>query len=267
MAISQGEDGEQSGNKAMGGQGAGGRQRWAKVEGEKDREWLAWLGRFRFATSELMGLRFGVSDRKARKRLMRLVSDGLVGVHRSFGTTSVYVLTPRGARHVDLPRRLRTPRPDLHREHELAIVESVAKLELAAAPGVEVLTERDCRRRTAEGPERFSVEVADDRGRSTDRWPDIVLLTPNGKVAIEIEFAPKHSERLARILRGYLLSDLAEVRFLVVSPRLASTLHRVTERERAKLPLRRTDGLTRIVIDAWISAEPEEREAIRAQAA
>jgi hypothetical protein len=267
MASSEGENGKENGNKAMGGESAAGRQRWAKVEGEKDRAWLAWMGRFRFVTSELMGLRFGVSDRKARKRLMRLVGDQLVGVHRSFGTTSVYVLTPRGAQHVDMPRRLRTPRPDLHREHELAIVESVAKLELAAAPGVEVLTERDCRQRTAEGRQRFNVEVADDRGRSTDRWPDIVLLTPNGKVAIEIEFAPKHSERLARILRGYLLSDLTEVRFLVVSPRLARTLHRVTEHERAKLPLRRTDRLTRVVIDAWISAEPEDREAIRAQAA
>jgi hypothetical protein len=267
MASGEGENGEQNGNKAMGAHSAAGRQRWGKVEGEKDRQWLAWMGRFRFVTSELMGLRFGVSDRKARKRLMRLVNDGLVGVHRSFGTTSVYVLTPRGAQHVDMPRRLRTPRPDLHREHELAIVESVAKLELAAAPGVEVLTERDCRQRTAEGPERFNVEVADDRGRSSDRWPDIVLLTPNGKVAIEIEFAPKHSARLARILRGYLLSDLAEVRFLVISPRLARTLHRVTEHERAKLPLRRTDSLTRIIIDAWLSAEPEDRDAIRAQAA
>jgi ribosomal protein S25 len=267
MAESSGRKPGNVTGKGMSAERAATRQRWGKVEAEKDRRWLAWIGRFRFVTAELLGLRFGVNLPNARKRVRRLEAAGLVGVHRTMGQPSAIVLTPKGAQHVDMPRRLRQPRPDLHREHELAIVETVAKLELAAAAGVEVLTERDCRQRTAEGRERYSVEVADDRGRATDRWPDVVLLAPAGKVAIEIEFAPKHSERLARILYGYLRSDLVEVRFLVVSPRLASTLRRMAAQERDKLSLHRAEKATRIVVDAWTTAAPADRDAIRAQAA
>jgi hypothetical protein len=134
------------------------RRRWAQVEAPRDREWLRWLGRFRFVTAELMGLRFGVSVQKARKRLMRLADADLVSVHRSsFGLVSVFVLPPRGAQLLGSPRRRRDPRPEVHREHELAIVDFAAKLELAAATEAQVLSERECRRLTAQGPNRYSV--------------------------------------------------------------------------------------------------------------
>jgi predicted ArsR family transcriptional regulator len=244
------------------------RQRWAQVEAARDQQWLGWLGRFRFVTAELMGLRFGVSVQKARKRLGRLTAADLVSVHRSsVGLKSVYVLAPRGAALVGYPRRRRDPRPEVHREHELAIVQFVAQLELAGGEGIQVLTERDARRLSAEGPQRYSVEVQDPNGALTDRWPDLVMIAPKATIAVEIEFAPKHTPRLARIIRGYLLSDLDEVRFLVASPTLARRLRAVAESERARLPLRHSEHATRVVIDAWSGATETDRAAIRSQAA
>jgi hypothetical protein len=244
------------------------RRRWARVEAERDRQWLEWIGRFRFVTAELIGLRFGVNVPNARRRLRRLAGVDLVSIDRSgFGEASVAVLTPKGAQLVDQPRRQREPRPDLHRDHELAIVEFVARLELAAGDRVRALTERDCRRLAADGGRRYSVGVIDRHGRRGDRWPDVVMVAADGAVAVEIEFAPKDSDRLARILRGYLLSDLKEVRFLVASPRLARRLHALAGRERARLPLRHQERAPGVVIDAWSGAAVADRDAIRAQAA
>jgi len=253
---------------AMGLEDGAGRQRWARVEAERDHAWLGWIGRFRFVTAELLALRFGVHERNARRRVVRLADAGLVSVHRAGpGQAAVIVLTPRGAQHVDLPPRQRAPRPELHREHELAVVEFVCQLELGGGPAVEVLTERDCRRRQSEGSGRCSVAVQDDRGRSTDRWPDVIVHAPAGRIAVEIEFAPKHGPRLERIVRGYLVSDLVEVRFVVASPRLAQRLTTIAAAQRAMLLAGAPDRLTRVVVDAWSGANEVDRVAIRSVAA
>jgi hypothetical protein len=247
-----------------------GRTRRVKVEAQRDREWLLWVGRFRFVTAELLALRFGVTVQKSRLRLRRLENAGLVSLHRGhLAEPYVAVLTPQGAATVGYPRRQREPRPDLHRIHELAIVKLVCDLELAGGPDAVVLTERDCRRKTAEGQRGLCVEVGDERGRSTERWPDVVVATPRGKVAFEIELAPKHSARLARILRGYLISDLAEVRFLLASPTLARRLSHVAASERLELldGGRTPDRLTRIIVTAWSGAAAADRAAIQALAA
>jgi hypothetical protein len=69
-------------------------------------------------------------------------------------------------------------------------------------------------------------------------------------MAFEIELAPKHSTRLARIVRGYLASDLAEARFLLASPTLARRLTTVLRDERLDLldGDAHRDRLTRIII-------------------
>jgi hypothetical protein len=143
----------------------------------------------------------------------------------------------------------------------------VARLGLAAGDRVRALTERDCRRLAGDGGQRYSVDVFDRYGRRGERWPDVVIVAADGAVAVEIEFAPKDSERLARIVRGYLRSDLKEVRFLVASPRLARRLHALADRERARLALRHQEHATGVVIDAWSGAPEADRRAIRALAA
>jgi hypothetical protein len=54
------------------------RGRRQHVEADRDREWLRWIGRFRFVTADLLALRFGVSVQQARNRVRRLARDGLV---------------------------------------------------------------------------------------------------------------------------------------------------------------------------------------------
>jgi hypothetical protein len=238
------------------------RGRRAQVEAVRDREWMVWLGRFRFVTAELAGQRFGVSERRARIRLQRLVTAGLAEVQRPAGVSGLYSLSRSGAQSLGQPTR-REPRIEIQRAHELAIVELAAQLELAA-PGLTVLTERECRQLTAKGLGRFSVEVQAENGRPAARWPDLVLKTERGLIAMEIEFAPKTTARLARIFRGYLLSDMTEVHFLVADRLLAARLKRTADQARLQLPLRNTDALTAIVVGPWSGAPEEEQRAIRA---
>ena len=247
-----------------------GRQRRTKVEAQRDRQWLQWIGRFRFVTAELLAQRFGVTVQRARARLRRLAAAGLITMHRGhLGESYVAVLTPHGAGALGYPRRQREPRPDLHRAHELAVVGLVCELELAGGPDATVLTERDCRRLRAQGGQRYCVTVIDQHGRPGDRWPDVVVPTPRGPVAFEIELAPKHSARLGSIVRGYLVSDLTEVRFLLASPSLARRLTTVARSERLTLLDGDTsrDRLTRLVIAPWSGAPRRDREAILAIAA
>jgi hypothetical protein len=249
-------------------EGGTGRQRRARVEAGRDREWLAWIGRFRFVTADGLALRFGVSVQQARVRLRRLKDNGVISLHRAHvGEAYAAVITSHGRAQLGEDRRVKEPRVDVHRSHELAIVELVAQMELGLGPDVEVFTERDCRRREAEEQGRYSVDVSDGHGATSRRWPDMVLLTHQGKIGIEIEFYPKSTARLRRILRGYLGSNLAEVRFLVASRALARRLRTLEARERAVMVDGAPDRLCRVVIGAWDGAPEEERSAIRAEAA
>jgi hypothetical protein len=88
-----------------------GRGRRVRVEAERDRQWLLWIGRFRFVTAELLALRFGVSVQNPRLRLRRLQAARLVSLHRThLAEPFVAVLTPHGASTVGYPRRQREPR-------------------------------------------------------------------------------------------------------------------------------------------------------------
>ena len=172
-------------------------------EARRDREMLAWIARFRFVTAEVLAERFDVTPQRVNARLRRFDPAGLVALHRSDLTAPRAVfLTGRGARRLGLRPR-RAPRPDTHREHELAIAGLMARLERAADPP-RVLTERDARVTEARGGSRCSADVRDSGGVALRRWPDLVLETEEGaRLAVEIEFAPKHTGRLRRILNGY----------------------------------------------------------------
>jgi DNA-binding MarR family transcriptional regulator len=174
-----------------------GRAGWEREETERDMEVLAWLGRFRFVTAKAVAEQFGVSWQRANARLRRLERAGLVGFERAHVSQARAVfLTARGARLLGWERH-RAPRPEMHREHEEAIVWIVVRLE-RRDPETRVLTERECRRGERDG-ERFSVTVLGDR-RGERRWPDVVLTTPTGRRALELEFAPKATKRLERII-------------------------------------------------------------------
>src|SRR3954452_5687281 len=104
-----------------------GRRDW--VEAVRDREWLRWVGRFRFVTAAVLARRFGVSEQQANAWVRRLSAAGVVSrAAGGVGQAYVVALTRKGARLVGLPE-WRAPRTDAQREHELAVVVLVGRLE------------------------------------------------------------------------------------------------------------------------------------------
>jgi hypothetical protein len=144
------------------------RQRRARVEAEKDAEVMRWIGRFRFVTFGGLSVRFGVSERNPRTRITRLEARRLVCVDRKTLQAASLYLTAKGFAAIGSKRR-RAPRVDAQREHELAVVEQVARLERDAGPTHEILTERDCRTRQAGGLDSFHVTVRGDATMMDDR--------------------------------------------------------------------------------------------------
>jgi hypothetical protein len=178
------------------------RTRRQYAEARRDEEMLRWISRFRFVTAAILGERFSVSARMCRERLARLQSARLVMSHQAHpAAAKLYAIGPAGRFALGLRHR-RPPRWDTQVTHELAIGSLVAQLELAR-PELAVLTERDCRRREAQGSERYSVSCVRD-GAPVRRWPDVVIEGDGKRVAVEIELAPKTTKRLTAIFLGYL---------------------------------------------------------------
>jgi len=179
------------------------RRRRRRVEGERDRELVVWVARFRFVSADVLAVRFGVSEQQVNARVRRLVAAGWLSRSRErVGVARAISATRMGCRAVGAPVR-RAARTDSQREHELELAWLVARLELRSTAG-RVLTERESRAREAcgDGP-RFSVDVIERGGRREKRWPDLVLEQPGRRVAIEFERTAKGRDRLARIVAGY----------------------------------------------------------------
>lgn len=237
------------------------RKRRGHVEAVRDREWLVWISRFRFVTVAELAMRFGVSPQQARQRVRRLREARLVACVRDHQDQAAAIyLTPHGIATLGLRRRLKPPRTNLHRTHELAIAAFVAELEIRA-PGLKVLTERECRLAELDGEGRFSIPVV-GRGRHAKHWPDAVVLATIGPVAIEFEFTLKSKQRLRHIVRGYLASrHIAEVRYLVTTPLLARRIRQLAPPARPS-GLPRHDRLTNIIVEPWHLVDAKTRQAI-----
>lgn len=208
------------------GKGSRVRTRWEKVEAARDRELLEWVARFRFVTVAATADRLEVAVVNARKRLQHLEAAGLLASSRQGGSAAIFYIANAGRQLLGLPWRA-PPRGELQRDHELAIVEQVTRFERAAAPGVRVMTERECRRAETEGAGRFHVSVRGEGPRGlSERWPDIVIVdAQDRRVAVELEFSVKHTARLARIVDGFLRSrEYAQVIYVVNNVPLARRL-------------------------------------------
>ena len=200
-----------------------GRCEWQVEEARRDVEVLAWVGRFRFVTARAVATRFDVSWQQANARVRRLERLGLLGAERQHVSEPRAVfLTGKGHELLGWPRR-RAPRAQVQREHEAAIVWLVGELERAES-AARVLTERECRRIESSGERQYSVELADGRRR----WPDVVVESGSTRHAIEIEFAPKGSGRLRRIVEAYELSDYDQAVLLVKSVSLGRRIRSLT---------------------------------------
>lgn len=231
------------------------RRRKAASEARRDREMLAWVGRFRFVTTDVLAMRFAVSENRVNVRLGRFERAGLVVRHAVSPThpRAIY-LTPRGASAIGRPRR-RAPHADAHREHEHAITTLVTQLELAnedASASASILTERDARALEATTDDRFSVEVASARYGLERRWPDVIIETPERRTAIEIEFADKGTTRLKSIIAGYLGSTtFREVRFLVRDAPLRKRIEKHAHHASAPSSSLFAASQPAIVVESW----------------
>ena len=187
-----------------------------------------WIPRFRFVTAEAVAERFGISVQRSRARLRRLERVGLLGSWRGHvSQAKTFWITGRGGQAVGQCRR-RAPQVTQARAHEGAIVALATRFELdpRMAAGV-VLTERQCRgRERSQTPddERYSVEVFGRSRQDRRRWPDLVLEMDDRRIAVELEFSPKYTPRLADIVSGYRSSSYERVNFYVISPRLGARI-------------------------------------------
>lgn len=203
-----------------------GRCSWETEQAQRDAEVLAWVGRFRFVTAQPIALRFDVSWQQANARVRRLERVRLLGTERQhLSQARAVFLTGRGHELLGWRRR-RAPRAHVHREHEEAIVRLVTELEHEYSDAL-VLTERECRQLDdpAKG-RRYGVEVFGD-GRDNKRWPDAILETAEGRRAFELEFSPKGTDRLKRIVDAYECSGYEDVMFLVKSAALGRRIKRL----------------------------------------
>jgi len=229
------------------------RGRRGRVEAERDRLVLGWIARFRFVDAGVLAWRFGVSVRRVNARVSRLEAAGLVGCVRWHGSQARTIfVSRRGAVALGLRPR-RAPRVEVQRTHELALGALVARIE-TVSPGLVVFTEREGRARQADGAGRFSVMVYGG-GRRALRWPDLVVETGQRRVALELELAAKTTERLNRIVAGYLDARVFdEVRFLVGSPALARRLARVCRDSIPAMVGSSARAQTRVRVEAWPDA-------------
>lgn len=233
-----------------------GRCSWEVDQARRDVEVLAWIGRFRFVTPEAIAARFGVSWQRANARVRRLQRVGLVGCEREHVSQPRAVfLTARAHELLGQPRR-RPPRAQVQREHEAAIVWLVTQLEREAAGGVRVLTERECRRLEAADEQRLYSAELDDGAR---RWADVVVESGGRRRALEIEFAPKGTARLSRIIAAWQHSTYDDVFFFVRSAALGRRIRSVIPQPLVLHagPMTRT---ARVRVQPWPGLPDDDRE-------
>lgn len=93
-------------------------------------------------------------------------------------------------------------------------------------------------RPTAGHSARYSVAVVGDGRGDQRRWPDLVLSTPAGCIAVELELTPKGTRRLNAIVAGYHASHYARVVFAVRGAALYERLARIAAASRPSSELR-----------------------------
>ena len=233
-----------------------GRCAWDVEQAQRDVDVLAWVGRFRFVTSQAIGARFAVSWQQANARVRRLERLGLLGCQREHVSQPRAVfLTGKGHELLGWPRR-RAPRAQVQREHEAAIVFLVCELERKESDA-RVLTERECRRLEADdSTRRYSVDVHEAGRGPVRRWPDVVVEKGSRRRAYEIEFAPKGTARLKPIVEAYeTRADYERAVFMVKSLPLGRRIQKLAGTDRrlaATLDLNRAE----IQVVPWIGLQP-----------
>ena len=186
---------------------------------------LGWIGRFRVVDSEVLSMRFRVTEQRINARVRRLLEAGLLGVMAGpvCVRRRVYV-TGRGARKLGLPTR-RPPQPDLDVGLELLLARIAATIETRPAQwnGLRVLSQREAR-----AAERSTGRPHSVHGSHRRRFPDLIVTAGTEMTALVLVLRFKPRKHLEELLRDFFYSDtFDEVVWLVAHDRAKT---RVEER-------------------------------------
>lgn len=189
---------------------------------------LGWIARFRLVDSEVLSMRFGVTEQRVNTRVRRLLDAELLGAMAGpiCLRRRIYV-TGRGARKLGLPAR-RPPGTDFDVGQELLLARITAILE-TRHPAVRVLSQRESR-----NAERTTGRAHSVHGWHRRRFPDL-LLTAGGRItALVLVLRVKPKKQLEELLSDFHLSDtFDEVVWLVAHDRANK---RLQERIRLRGP-------------------------------
>lgn len=207
-----------------------------------DDQLLSGATRLGVLTSRQAARRYwGGVEGTARNRIAMLRQAGYIQTS-TFQWGGAYLwATARGARAAEGDLRALTGPPGGRLLHQLAVADAVITFELGRA---RVLTEREVRRAEATSASRAEQVAASlttqvgsvTDGRSRERflcapvgahgrvhYPDLVVASPAGLVAVEVEITPKKPAELRQVLRAY--SDarrlFGQVIYLATEPVMA----------------------------------------------
>lgn len=191
---------------------------------DRDLEILRFIGRYGFATAEVISGLFGLKIARVYRLLDRLRSGGLLTYKRPFREfAGAYCLTRKGCRTCGLPVMRELKLELVNYRHQLGVLQLGAEEE--STSGSSVLTEREIRGRASFG-ETWSVPLPGPGSKV--RWPDLVVVREHEIVAVELELAAKRSARLARIIDGYeRQSTYSEVLFVIEQGAVAERIARI----------------------------------------
>lgn len=235
-------------------------RRWLLTE--RDVEWLAWVGRWRFVSAGQLSREFGRRGLSApvkvvERRLRAMRELGLVSSERVVADVpAVHSLTRDGMRVVGLSGPVVGPKLAEFR-HDLAVTDLACEL-LLQKPGHRLVTEREVRhaetpnqlaRETSVGVvRRWSVVLPEKRFGGV--YPDLVTETPSGAVwAHELEASRKEHRRLVRLMLAYARASYVRgVKYYAVESVLAGVKKAALEAN----ALSASEGLpARVDVEGW----------------
>lgn len=210
------------------------RRQWSFNITDRDREILLWVARMRFAKIDQIARRFGMGRTASYRRVQALKERGLLercGAYLGEGP-GIVLVTPLGLALGG--SGLSLPEIDVRQfEHDRELVELVIDYELQ---GGRVYADRELRsvaRKVNDRAGQFRFEVGDLRGRHHRRYhyPDLIVERPEGRLAVELEFADKGDKRLREILEGYCYArGIDQLVYFVRRPNLVERIERLMRR-------------------------------------
>jgi hypothetical protein len=199
-----------------------------------DRAMLAFAAQHRFTVTEQLAAVGGIGPEGTRRRVRRLVGDGLLTSRRHLHDhPAAHQITRSGLRAVDsdLPATARINLSLYH--HDLGLGWLMVLAHRGRFGRVsQVIGEREMRSRDGRidpgddpvGTRRLGILLPGEgpRGGPRVHYPDLLLVTPAARhVAIELELSTKSPARRERILKAYLLAPRVDAVLYLVPNRAA----------------------------------------------